>query len=459
MRQRHNDLSSGRIAKLLGAALIAGLSGACSSDILRFSDTPFANPFNGRADASTTGSINAPMTKVKASSLGMPQAEPYQPFPSAVGASPTSQAAMTQVAAAGAQPVTGSVAGWTAAGGTPVTVGSGDTIEALSGRYGVPVAALRQINGIKGQPSSGQQVIIPAYNPGAAGRTAASTVTSRAPAPVSAPAAPQTPRTPRYETLEKPVSSAPVAAPRAPRYESLSAAPAKVRPGATSAQTAEVKTPAKPLATAPAAGKSAGFKPVEKPKTVAKADPKAAVKGAKPVAQDDDDEDEVPAPAKAAPVKAAKVEQPKPVTVAKAPIRAEPETTASLGNESQEFRWPARGRVISGFGSKGPNGTNDGINIAVPEGTPVKAAEGGTVAYAGEEIKGYGKMVLIRHPNGYVSAYAHNGDLNVKRGDAVKRGQVIAKAGQTGNVTSPQLHFELRKGSEPIDPSKYLEGN
>ncbi len=97
--------------------------------------------------------------------------------------------------------------------------------------------------------------------------------------------------------------------------------------------------------------------------------------------------------------------------------------------------------MIAGYGSSG----NEGINIALPEGTPVKAAEDGTVAYAGSDVKGYGKLVLVRHSNGYVSAYAHNGELDVKPGDKVKRGQTIAKSGASGNVTSPQLHFEIRK--------------
>jgi murein DD-endopeptidase MepM/ murein hydrolase activator NlpD len=122
------------------------------------------------------------------------------------------------------------------------------------------------------------------------------------------------------------------------------------------------------------------------------------------------------------------------------------------------FRWPVKGRIIAGFGQR-PNGTqNDGINLAVPEGTPVKAADDGVVAYAGNELKGYGNLVLIRHSNGFVSAYANASQLLVKRGDSVKRGQVIANAGQTGNVTSPQLHFEIRKGSTPVDPTKYLGG-
>jgi murein DD-endopeptidase MepM/ murein hydrolase activator NlpD len=122
------------------------------------------------------------------------------------------------------------------------------------------------------------------------------------------------------------------------------------------------------------------------------------------------------------------------------------------------FRWPVRGRVIVAFGPK-PNGVqNDGINLAVPEGTAVKAAEDGVVAYAGNELKGYGNLVLVRHSNGFVTAYAHASDILVKRGETVKRGQVIAHAGQTGNVTSPQLHFEIRKGATPVDPSQYLSG-
>ena len=120
------------------------------------------------------------------------------------------------------------------------------------------------------------------------------------------------------------------------------------------------------------------------------------------------------------------------------------------------FRWPVKGRVISQFGPK-PNKTrNEGINIAVPEGTSVRAAEAGVVAYAGNELKGYGELVLVRHQNGWVTAYAHNKELLVKRGDAIRRGDVIAKAGQTGSVTSPQVHFEVRQGATAVDPMKYL---
>jgi murein DD-endopeptidase MepM/ murein hydrolase activator NlpD len=145
-----------------------------------------------------------------------------------------------------------------------------------------------------------------------------------------------------------------------------------------------------------------------------------------------------------------------------APVAPEPEASAAKGADvagnQPGFRWPVRGRVIAGFGPK-PNGLqNDGINLAVPEGTPIKAADDGVVAYAGNELKGYGNLVLVRHSNGFVTAYAHASEIMVKRGDTVKRGQVIAKSGQTGNVTSPQLHFEIRKGATPVDPSQYLSG-
>ena len=151
--------------------------------------------------------------------------------------------------------------------------------------------------------------------------------------------------------------------------------------------------------------------------------------------------------------------------VQNAPVaKEEPRTTETVVKAAEpsgampSFRWPVRGRLIAGFGSK-PDGTqNDGINLAVPEGTPIKAADDGVVAYAGNELKGYGNLVLISHANGFVSAYAHASELMVKRGDTVKRGQVIAHAGQTGNVTSPQLHFEIRKGSTPVDPTQYLGG-
>ena len=121
-----------------------------------------------------------------------------------------------------------------------------------------------------------------------------------------------------------------------------------------------------------------------------------------------------------------------------------------------KFAWPVKGKIVSSYGAKAKGLQNDGINIAAPKGTPVKASENGVVAYAGNEIRGFGNLVLVKHAGGWVSAYAHNDTVLVKRGDKVSKGQQIAKVGSTGSVGTPQLHFELRKGSTTVDPQKFL---
>jgi len=120
------------------------------------------------------------------------------------------------------------------------------------------------------------------------------------------------------------------------------------------------------------------------------------------------------------------------------------------------FDWPVRGRVIAGFGRTESGGRNDGINIEVSAGTQVRASAAGQVVYAGSELAGYGQLVLLRHSNGYVTAYAHNRRLLVREGDQVERGQVIAEAGSSGTVDSPQVHFEIRRGVNPEDPMRHL---
>jgi murein DD-endopeptidase MepM/ murein hydrolase activator NlpD len=145
-------------------------------------------------------------------------------------------------------------------------------------------------------------------------------------------------------------------------------------------------------------------------------------------------------------------------TTPEAAVTEAPVKTAEATGALPTFRWPVRGRVVTGYGAKTNGKSNDGINVAVPEGTPVKAAEDGVVAYSGNELKGYGNLILVRHSNGYVTAYAHASELLVKRGETIKRGQIIAKSGQSGEVGSPQLHFEIRKGSSPVDPLQFLNG-
>jgi len=120
------------------------------------------------------------------------------------------------------------------------------------------------------------------------------------------------------------------------------------------------------------------------------------------------------------------------------------------------FLWPVKGKIESPFGAGEGGLHNDGINILAKRGTPVKAAETGVIVYAGNELRGFGNLLLIKHADGWTSAYAHNQKVLVKRGDRVKKGQQISQVGSTGNVSTPQLHFELRKGSQAVDPQKHL---
>ncbi|HEX7775024.1 MAG TPA: M23 family metallopeptidase [Parvibaculum sp.] len=165
--------------------------------------------------------------------------------------------------------------------------------------------------------------------------------------------------------------------------------------------------------------------------------------------------DELPAPRSVSVTRPGAIYMPPPATTVstqpKEPL-SPPPTLAG------DFVWPAQGKIISTFGEKENGLHNDGINIAVPSGTPVRAAQNGVVAYAGNELKGYGNLLLVRHANGWMTAYAHNSKLLVRRGDTVVKGQTISLAGATGSVTSPQVHFEIRKGAKAVDPRSVIGG-
>lgn len=450
MRSKVGSCQPSVVLRVSTICLLAlGVSG-CSSDTMRFTEAPFANPFKTAQapsvrDPATTGSISRAPPASSGGSYAAPAtatAVRSQPLPP-----PQSAVALRSAPAA---PVAGSASGWSAQGGTPIVVAEGETLDMISSRYGVPRAALISANGLSGPNiAPGSRLTIPVYN--AAGGAAPAPVRTAQAAPVQSDARPEAVR-----------RATPVAAPQsaqlAPVRQVAAAPDAAGRARAAAEAKAQAAAEAKVKAAADAAAMRearAKFAAEAKAKAEARKTAKAAPQ---PAAQPKTAAQPKPAPMVVASAPAAPVTQaPK---TAPAPVE-EPRTTASLPKaqaqeeapEKADFRWPARGRVIAGFSGKGGN---EGINIAVPEGTPIKAAEGGTVAYAGNELKGYGNLVLIRHPNGYVSAYAHNGELKVKRGDAVKRGQVVASSGQTGNVSSPQLHFELRKGASPVDPTPYL---
>ena len=164
-----------------------------------------------------------------------------------------------------------------------------------------------------------------------------------------------------------------------------------------------------------------------------------------------------PAPKSAATPPAKPVSAPtkeKPVPPPKSAPASKPAPEASTG--SRDFIWPVSGEVLKTFGAGDDGLRNDGVNIAVPKGTRVKAAADGEVVYAGSELVGFGNLILIRHAGGWVSAYAHAETVLVKEGEMVRQGEAIAEAGATGNASVPQVHFELRKGREPVDPTEHL---
>jgi murein DD-endopeptidase MepM/ murein hydrolase activator NlpD len=172
-----------------------------------------------------------------------------------------------------------------------------------------------------------------------------------------------------------------------------------------------------------------------------------------------------PAPATASPASAAAPQpeaapessSPAPTPAPKAAATEIPD--ASPPRAGTGFQWPLRGRILSRFGVQAGGLHNDGINIAAPRGTPVHAADVGTVAYAGNELGGFGNLLLIKHADGWITAYAHNDEILVKVGERVRRGQVVARVGSTGSANSPQLHFEVRRGERPVDPTALLSGN
>jgi murein DD-endopeptidase MepM/ murein hydrolase activator NlpD len=132
------------------------------------------------------------------------------------------------------------------------------------------------------------------------------------------------------------------------------------------------------------------------------------------------------------------------------------EPPTSPPRSSGAFLWPVRGNVLATYGLRSDGTHNDGINIGAPRGAPILAADAGVVAYTGNELRGYGNLILVKHAGGWISAYAHCDQILVKRGETVSRGQVIARVGSTGNVGDPQLHFELRRGNRPVDPREFL---
>ncbi|MDX2158099.1 MAG: peptidoglycan DD-metalloendopeptidase family protein [Hyphomicrobiaceae bacterium] len=460
----------------MGAAALGG----CSADIGRFGlessslggDAPRARSVPIPSE-SLRRNAGAPVDREPPQSYSYSPA-PYTPPP--VTTAPVRQAGLPDPVArdvAPRDPITRDVpapraraAAGVPTSGTTIEVQSGDTIYGLSKRHRVSISELMTANGLQNPTiRPGQKLIVPR----SAGRKPARrTEIAAAPAATNEPIGTggRIAVTPAREAQASPPQAAVAPAgwtgthtitPRdslygiARRYNvklaDLQAVngitePTRVRAGTV------LKVPgnASPETSAagPAsvtAGAASATAPIGRPIIINSSAPErvAAVAPSSPVLND---------ASPAAPLaKAAPTEPP-------APTKASAAAGAASGGK---FRWPVKGRVVASFGPRGDNTHNDGINISVPMGTQVHAAEAGTVAYAGSELKGYGNLILVRHGGNWVSAYAHNDALLVKRGDKVERGQVIAKAGKSGAVDQPQVHFELRQGSKPVDPMPHLE--
>jgi murein DD-endopeptidase MepM/ murein hydrolase activator NlpD len=452
-------LYSRRVPQVAVLALISFGFAGCSADTsTRLSQSNFSNPFSSEQ----TGSVQqAPPPQRELPQYARPQTQPgdyqSQPLPPPAVSAPQSYPVASGGGVSGggrgvgsyappAQPhlettatvPPRSVAAAPSAGATKIIVGTSDTLDVLAKRYHVTPQAILAANGYKGPRalSPGQQLIIP--HPGATAAAAAAPAPVAAAKPVAAAAAPSSIHFVNHgDTLASIARKNHISAAELARANGLEPT-AKLKlgtkltvPGSKTAAVAAPATPA-PVAAAPVAGTLQPVAAAPAPAPATKMAAVAAPAQSARLAQATTNIDEKPAEA---PAKAA-------------------EATGALPT----FRWPVRGKVITGYGSKTNGKSNDGINVAVPEGTPVKAADDGIVAYSGNELKNYGNLVLVRHSNGYVTAYAHASELLVKRGDTIKRGQVIAKSGQSGEVASPQLHFEIRKGSSPVDPLQFLNG-
>jgi murein DD-endopeptidase MepM/ murein hydrolase activator NlpD len=449
-----------RLAKV--AALGCLIVGGCSADVSRF-DSPFfgyndstvsqapPRPAAGLgrstslSDEAPDPGASAPRSRTEVAALPEPVASPVVAPVSK--AAPAKAAPVMTVAA----PVTE---------GQTIEVQPGDTLYALSKRYGVSIADLQSVNGLQSPMlKPGQKLVLPATAKRVVPRTAGATTVASAEASAQLSSAPR---------ATAPVALAPAAAVADPSGTHT------VKPGDSLYAIAKAnKVKVADLMRTNGIADARQLKPgtvLKMPGTsVASATPPPAVTPAS--VQPIKVSTVTPAPAGAAPAVAPVVPvastventtqplagKPKILNGDGAAAAAPPAVTPTAAKTSGKFRWPVQGKVASGFGPRADGSNNDGLDILVPLGTEVLAAETGTVVYTGTGIPSFGNLVLLRHENGFVTAYAHTDQVLVKRGDTVKRGQAIAKAGKSGEVDQPMLHFEVRQGQTPVDPMPHME--
>ncbi|WP_082766250.1 peptidoglycan DD-metalloendopeptidase family protein [Paramesorhizobium deserti] len=509
MRIKVLDRTSQRLMRNAAIIMIAGFGAGCSADTMRFTDgiytgstsnqrqtisRPAAQPYPqpvaaAPQDGGYAGSVNrgavTPVTQsagVQRSTLppvssapvaAASNTQPVQPAAAPVAAAPR----VVQPAATGQQVAAVNPAPAAASSESVVVVQPGESLFGIARRTGVSPNALMQANGITdaNRIQAGQKLKIPGQGTAAGGVIAANGVrTSGQAAGRGEPEKvlgqlPQTPQAPS----NRPANSDVAVLPQTPTVR-------EKQPGTTATAATTPNTATPPVTGGSYTVQSGDSLYAISQKTGASVDAikkangltngairvgqsliiPGAAGGATQVASapkvDQVNTGSTP------PVTQPVSEGAKPYTPPQASNKviedAEKDVaTAPSSTGISQMRWPARGRVLSSFGQREGSSVNDGIDIMVPEGTPVKAAENGVVIYAGDGLKEFGNTVLVRHENGLVTVYGHNSKILVQRGQKVRRGEEIARSGMSGNAKSPKLHFEVRKNSSPVNPTKYLE--
>jgi murein DD-endopeptidase MepM/ murein hydrolase activator NlpD len=471
---------------------LAGMTAGCSSQVARFGGVddfmtastpnqreiirPAEQTYPGDTQPVAAAQSNGAYTgSVSRSALAPPVSTAAQPVQTA-SAPPMQPIDETTTGTVKPEPPIveeGDIKGWSRAGGSRITVKEGETVYNLSRRFGVPADVIMKSNGLSESDGlkAGSKIVIPTYvYSDKAGVSAPDNNPKTAKAKSSRgehqpddqqqdqqqnlAVLPQTPKSKEKSTAATTTATA----------DNSNAKPAgaagtyKVQEGDTLSRISR-NTGVGVTALKEANGLSDGLIRVGQTLKIPGAGGSTKVASAAPATDAVVTNATKTTEGTAKPtVKAEKVAAYTPPKKTEKVIEQAEGDTAAAPDATGigRMRWPVRGRVISQYG-KGSGKSNDGIDISVPEGTPVKAAENGVVIYAGDGLKEFGNTVLVRHEDGLVTVYGHASELKVARGDKVKRGQEIAASGMSGTTDAPKLHFEVRKNSAPVDPSGYLE--
>lgn len=459
-----------RFVKSVSVVAIAVALAGCAADTVRFSDgfytgavpkqspgavqTPFPEnapvqtyqPPSAHTQAPPTG-IDYTYTSSVSQNSSVQRQQLNAPTTASTGLAPIKTQAAKPAAVASTATKATTKAGWNAVGGTMVTMGANETIDILAKRYGVPASEIAKANGLNRAAvvAGGTKLIIPTYSAG--GTKVPAPVANAAPIPSSRPLGPQV------------ASLAPtIAASAAPKMADSVAKSGKyvVSSGDTLSRIAS-RTGASVSSLKRLNGLSSDNLQIGQTLLIpgVAGNPSEAKLSAQPKNVD--------------PITTGNSVPAKKEVVAYTPPKAKVETSGSISTIDASskasapantgvstMRWPVQGRVVSAFGSNVGGKGNNGIDISVPKGTAIKAAENGVVIYAGDGLKEFGKTVLVRHGNGLVTVYGHLDSINVARGEDISRGQSVGKSGMTGSAKQPQLHFEVRKNTTPVNPTTYL---